>query len=148
MKVATKSKSAQAEVHGESFEQVKQRFALWRVNRKSGEHISNALWAAAVGVAQRHGLQRTAQELRIDYGGLKKRLERDGGAVVSTGPVPATEGNPRFVELFAPAAFGAGAAQTFECVVEMENARGGKMRVELRSLDGLAGLAGAFWSAQ
>ena len=138
MKMATKS--AQAGEHGESLEQVKRRFALWRESRKRGEHISNALWVAAVALVERHGLQRTAQELRIDYGGLKKRLER-GADPERTGKV-----GTQFVEMFAPPAFSA--APMTECIVEMENARGGKMRVELRSLDGLAGLASAFWNAR
>jgi hypothetical protein len=36
-----------------------------------------------------------------------------------------------------------------ECVVEVENARGAKMRVELNGagLAGLAGLCSVFWSA-
>lgn len=135
MKMATKS--AHAGEHGESLEQVKQRFVLWRGSRKRGEHISNALWVAAVALVERHGLQRTAKELRIDYGGLKKRLERDAD------PARLGKVKTQFVEMFAPPAFSA--APMLECIVEMENARGGKMRVELRSLDGLAGLASAFW---
>jgi len=137
MKTATKS--AQAGEHGESLEQVKQRFALWRASRKRGEHISGALWAAAVAMVERHGLQRTAQELRIDYGRLKKRLEHGAG----------TQSNDRpetgFMELLVPPAFGA--APMAACIVEMENARGAKMRVELKDIDALAGLASAFWSA-
>ena len=138
MKMATKS--VQAGEHVEGLEQVKQRFALWRESRKRGEHISNALWVAAVALVERHGLQRTAKELRIDYGGLQKRLER--------GADPARLGKleTQFVEMFTPPAFSA--APMSECIVEMENARGGKMRVELRNLDGLAGLASAFWSGR
>ena len=138
MKVTTKS--AQDAEHGESLEQVKQRFALWREQRERGEHVTGALWDAAVRMAERHGLLRTAQELRVDSGRLTKRLERGAALTPDCGP------GPRFVELFAPSV--ASAAPVVGCVVEMENTRGGKMRVELKSLDGLAGLASAFWSAQ
>jgi hypothetical protein len=138
MKVATKSE--QTGEHGESLEQVKQRFVLWREGRKRGERISNALWAAAVGLVERHGLLRTAQELRIDCDGLKNRIGRDAGSE------RIRKAQPQFVELFAPPALNT--APTAECIVEMENARGGKMRVELKSLDGLAGLASAFWGAR
>ena len=127
MKVAMKS--AQAAEDGESLEQVKQRFGLWREGRKRGERISGALWEAAVRMVEQHGLQRTAEELRIDCARLTKRLER---STIQNCP-ETTE--PRFVEMFAPPAFGADG--TCECIVEMENARGGKMRVELKSLDGL-----------
>lgn len=127
--------------HGESLEQVGKRFKRWREGRVRGEHIPEVLWAAAVGMAKQHGLHRVAQVLRVDYGRLKKRLERAGGAAqvgkVDTG----------FVELLvspAPAA-----ASLCECAVELENARGTKMRVELNGngLAGLAGLCNAFWSA-
>ena len=138
MKVATKS--AQAGEDGESLEQVKQRFALWRLGRKRGEHISGALWDAAVRLVGQHGLQRTAQELRVDCDRLKRRLE--GEAI----PALVSKAEHQFVEMFAPPALSA--TQTCACIVEMENARGGKMRVELKGLDGLAGLFNAFWSAR
>jgi hypothetical protein len=57
---------------------------------------------------------------------------------------------PRFVELFASAgrATPAGAARA-QCVVELDNARGAKMRVELdgQGLAGLSVLCSAFWAA-
>ncbi|MFC3110709.1 hypothetical protein ACFQAT_13385 [Undibacterium arcticum] len=138
MKATTKS--AEDVWPGESLEQVKDRFALWRKGRKRGERISNALWASAVGLVAQHGLQRTAQELRVDCNLLKKHIARNAG---STRTAKAAS---QFVELFAqPASSAVPAAQ---CVVEMENARGGKMRVELGNIDGLAGLASAFWSAR
>ena len=55
MKATTKS--AEDVGHGESLEQVKERFALWRQGRKRGERISSALWAAAVGLAEQHGVE-------------------------------------------------------------------------------------------
>lgn len=134
--------AAQAEQSDERLEQVKQRFALWRAGRKPGAHVTDTLWAAAVGLVARHGLMRVAQELGVDSGRLKKRLDRD------TVAVPAGRGGKRdiqFAELFAPAASApAGAA----CVVDMRNGRGGTMRVELANGDALAVLAGAFWSAR
>lgn len=134
--------AAQAERPDENLEQVKQRFALWRASRKPGAHVTDALWAAAVGLVAGHGLMRVARELGVDSGRLKKRLDR--GAVA----VPAGRGGKRdiqFAELFAPLATApAGAA----CVVDMRNGRGGTMRVELANGDALAVLAGAFWSAR
>ena len=135
------AKVEQARVRGESLEQIAQRFKRWRESRKRGEHIPPALWAAAVGLAKEHGLYRIAHALRLDHDGLKRRLESAGG-VARGGKV-----EPRFVELFAaPAATTAGVR---ECVVELENVRGAKMRVALNGngLAGLAGLCSAFWSA-
>ncbi|HEV2041358.1 MAG TPA: hypothetical protein VGT81_15220 [Casimicrobiaceae bacterium] len=130
-----------ATVHGESLEQVAQRFKRWREGRVRGEHIPAELWAAAVGMAKEHGVDRIAHELRVDHDGLKRRVERAGG-VARVGAL-----DTQFVELFAaPAATVAGMR---ECVVELENGRGARMRVELngKGLAGLAGLCSAFWSA-
>lgn len=128
---------------GESLEQVRGRFKRWRETRVRGEHIPAVLWAAAVGMALEHGLDRVAQELRVDYDGLKKRLGP------SVGALQASKGGTQFVELaFAPVP--PTAAQCLcECVIELQNVRGAKMRVELNGpgLASLAGLCSAFWSA-
>lgn len=135
--------AAQADQCDESLEQIKQRFTLWRAGRKRGAHVTDALWAAAVGLVARHGLMRVARELGVDSGRLKARLGR--------GPVatPARRGGKRevqFVELLAPPSAAAPAGTA--CVVDMHNGRGGTMRVELANGDVLVVLAGAFWSAR
>src|SRR5437867_1602477 len=112
---------------GETLEQVKQRFERWRASRKRGQHIPRALWSAAVSLTREHGVERIAQELRINYDRLKQRLESDG-AVMRAGGEAA-----RFVELLAPRAVGG-----CECLVELENARGAKMKMVLKGGD-LAG---------
>ena len=61
---------------GESLEQVAERFRHWRETRIRGEHVPSDLWAAAVGLAKEHGLQRIAHALRVDHDGLKRRVER------------------------------------------------------------------------
>lgn len=131
---------AQVGEHEESIEQVKERFALWRATRKNGAHLSPALWTAAVGLAQRQGLEWTARELHVDYARLKKRLEHHAG------PACAGKRDIDFVEILSPPIVST--ASSVDCIVLMENARGGKMRVELKNLDGLAALSCAFWNAQ
>jgi hypothetical protein len=134
--------AAQADQSDESLEQVRQRFVLWRAGRKRGAHVTDALWAAAVGLVGRHGLARVARELGVDSGRLKKRVER------ATVPAAGRDGKRevQFVELFAPPPANAPAGAA--CVVDMRNGRGGTMRVELANGDALAVLAGAFWSAR
>lgn len=127
---------------GESLEQVKQRFALWRAERQRGTHISAAFWAAAVGLVAQHGLRRVVQELGVDYGRLKKRFEQG----VTLPPAMSGAGKVQFVELFAAAPVGVAAPTA--CMIEMDNGRGAKMRIELKNLDALAGLTSAFWSAR
>ena len=59
-------KIEQASGHGESLEQVEQRFRRWREGRQRDERIPPALWAAAVDVAKEHGLHRIAHELHVE----------------------------------------------------------------------------------
>ena len=136
-------KGEETSVAGDSLEQVRQQLQDWRAGRKLGTPIPAPLWAAAVGAAREQGLHRVAVALHLDYARLKRRFEGD----VAMTPRAAVA--PRFVELFAPAASMTAAAGGAECVVEMNNARGAKMRVELNGqrLVGLAGLCSAFWSA-
>ena len=137
MRVITKS--GQAGGHDESLEQVKERFEVWRQSRQRGERVPCTLWAAAIDLAQRHGVQRTAQGLRVDCDRLKRHLERRAGSV------PAAPLETRFVEMFAAPVPGALSANA--CIVEMENAQGGKMRISLKGHEALASLTSAFWRA-
>jgi len=141
--MADTRKVQETSMTGGSLEHLRQQLQDWRAGRKLGEHIPASLWAAAVDAARERGLHRAAIELHLDYAGLKRRVER-GGATPPRGEVA-----PRFVELFPPAASMASAAERAECIVEMGNARGAKMRVELngQGLASLAGLCNAFWSA-
>ena len=70
----------QTDSHGESLEQVEQRFRRWRESRKQGHRIPAVLWAAAAGLAKRHGAHRVARELRLDYNGLNNRVGPVGPA--------------------------------------------------------------------
>jgi hypothetical protein len=123
------------------------RFVQWRETRVRGEHIPAALWAEAVEMTVEYGLDRVAQELHVDYDRLKKRLEQAGGEI------QANKGCTQFVELtFAsiPQSIPQAAPQSVcECAIELENARGAKMRVELNGngLAVLAGLCNTFWGA-
>lgn len=125
----------------QSLEALEQRLRHWRESRQRGERIPRALWEAAADLARVHGVHRTARQLHLSHADLKKRLEP------SRGPTQAGPGEPRFVELLgAPRATAAGPR---ECVIELENARGAKMRIELNAggLSSLSGLCSAFWSA-
>lgn len=138
------SKAVQTRVLGDGLSQLKRQFDQWRAGRKVGERIPVELWAGAVAAAVEHGSYRVAAELHLDYAVLKRR------AALADGKAPATQLAPRFVELLAPAGPTAPAvASQPECVVELENARGAKMRVELsgNGLCGLSTLCSAFWAA-
>ena len=100
-------------------EDVAARLAEWRQGRQKGAAIPDELWSAAIEVARRDGLGRTAAALRLDYGKLKRlMMAADGVAKKST--------SPSFMELIAPE--GAAVAQ---CAIEVEGRRA-KIRIELK----------------
>ena len=127
--------------HDESLNQVKERFNLWRETRTRGKHIPAHLWVAAVDLTKEYGLRRIANELHIDYSRLQKRL----APAVET--LQISKASTQFVEMtVAPAP--RLVAQS-ECVIELKNIRGAKMRVELNGIGiaGLADMCNSFWGA-
>jgi hypothetical protein len=137
-------KAVQVKAGADALTQLKERFATWRAGRKLGMRIRPELWAGAVEMVAVHGACRVAGELNLDYDMLKRRVALAGGKVSTT------ELAPRFVELFATAAsIPAPSASQPECVVELANAHGARMRVELngQGLVGLSALCSAFLAA-
>lgn len=121
-------------------QRTRRRFTHWRRTRKRGSPIPDALWAAAVELARDCGLNRTAQSLRLDYNALKKRLKS-----TSRHSSPRESSGPAFFELVPPAQ-----ALFPECVIELENRHGAKMRIHLKgaNIPDLAALSSAFWNTE
>ncbi len=121
-------------------EAAEKRFDAWRGTRKRGTRIPEHLWDCATKLAAEYGVARVAQVLRLDYYGLKKRLQdgssTDIGEVVS----PAT-----FVELSPPAP-----GTSAECVIDLANPYGSKMRVYLKGnhVAEVVGLCRDFWDVE
>ncbi len=126
----------------ETLEQAEALFRRWREGRRRGARIPKVLWASAVAMAERYDVERVAQRLRVDEERLTKHTQRAGGVARTGG------GELQFVEVLSGSA-SAAMRELRECVVELENARGGKMRVELsgQALGTLASLCTAFWGA-
>ena len=57
-----------------SIDEVRVRFEQWRQTRQGRARIPEELWAAAVGLARRNGVNRTAAALHLDGGKLKREL--------------------------------------------------------------------------
>ena len=119
-------------------ENVRRRFEAWRRGRTVRTRIPDPLWRAAVKAASTYGVHRTAKALRIDYYGLKRRVEE--GAM--SGSVPAGGDVTAFVELAGPLPTGPA-----ECLVELEDDSGAKMRVHLKGAEApdLVALSRSFW---
>jgi hypothetical protein len=102
-----------------SLEEARGRFEEWRSTRRGKARIPAELWSAAVEVARKEGINRTARELHVAWDDLKRR-------VVTTGEVRRQPVLPAFVELVAPQ------TQSIpECTLEVEG-RQGKPRIQLK----------------
>ena len=75
-----------------SLQEAKVRFEEWRNNRRGKARIPAELWSAAVEVAWKEGINRTARELHVAWDDLKRRMP-------ATGAVPQ---QTAFVELVTP----------------------------------------------
>ncbi len=137
-------------------ETLRRRFDRWRRSRKRGSPTPDRLWRPAVQAAGVYGLNRTATALRVNYHALKKQVER----AASGGDLPAEAGaasgdasdslvvsgdgraTATFLELAAPASRNAG-----ECILELENPGGAKMRIHLKGVEvpDLVALSRGFW---
>src|SRR5574337_707678 len=78
----------------EDFLNLQSRLAEWRSSHRPRSPLPEELWTAAVELARKHGLHRTARTLPMDYAGLRQRL----GPMKQRGVV-----RPHFVEVFPPA---------------------------------------------
>jgi len=122
-----------------SLSEVKEQFKIWRRTRKSPRPIPEKLWQAAVGLTATHSISQISKELVLDYSALKKRVPiKKKSTADKTSP-------PGFIELNLepPAAVS-------ECMVEMQDTLGGKMRMHFRGKPDfdLLELAKAFWRKQ
>jgi hypothetical protein len=130
-----------------SLEQVGLRLKHWRETRVRGARIPEELWTAVAGLARQVGVQRVAKVLHLDYVRLKNRVQGAGG-VVPAGKIDTRKVDTRFVEMVVspPSA----APGRCECAVELENAQGAKMRVQLsgNALGALDVVCRSFWGAR
>ena len=113
-----------AEQAGEAdrMEAARTQFEHWRGSRSRRSPIPDELWKLAISAAGQQGVNRTAQQLRLDAGKLKRLL------VAAEPRRSKTRRRPKFVELIAPAT-----VANPECVIEFESAAGSKIRVHWKA---------------
>ena len=115
--------------------EVKGQFKNWRRTRKNPWPIPEELLAAAVSLTANYTVKQISEELIIDYDDLKR-------ACTKRKKIRKKVPSPTFVELdFVQPAV------ALECIVEMEDMPGAKMRMHFRGkpdID-LLELAKAFW---
>jgi hypothetical protein len=118
-----------------NIDEVRTRFEQWRQTRQGRACIPDELWSAAVEVARRDGVNRTAAALHLDGGKLKRRM-------VASSPASRKAMPPAFVELMA-----SGTTSLPEYTIELEG-RNGKLRIRCQGVTAadLAELSRALWS--
>ena len=109
-----------------------ERIDRWRRTRGKPCRMPEGLWRAAARLAEKHGLNRVAAPLRLDYYNLKRWVEE--GTRRASASVP----KPTFVEV-RPAAAPAGS------VLELEKPGGKKLTLRLSAPLDVVALAEAFW---
>ena len=113
----------------------KVKFCDWRRLKKyPSEPIPEELWQIAEDLSQKHTINKVAKTLRLGYADLKKRVQKD--------LVPSTTHHIPFIELSNQHSF-----TQSECIIEMEDRSGAKMKMHFRGktdLD-LLEMGKAFW---
>jgi len=94
----------------------------WRERRRPRARIPEELWREAAQLACVHGINRTAGALRLDYYALKKRAAAAPGS---------GERAPQFVEVLP----GGMSAPRADCMIEIQETGGAKMRIHLQGGD-------------
>ena len=118
-----------------SVDEVRSRFEEWRQNRQGRARIPDELWAAAIELARRDGVNQTAAALRLDGGKLKRLMTTD--RAIGDRPAP-----PAFLELKP-----SGTSGLPEYTLELEG-RNGKLRIHCKGITAaeLVALSRALWA--
>ena len=100
----------------------RERFEKWRSKQKTRTRLPEPLWSAAVKLARQYGVNRTARTLRLDYNGLKKRME----STICNAPVQASV-KPAFLQLLSSEL-----TAVAECAIERQDPNGVTIRLHLK----------------
>jgi hypothetical protein len=115
------------------------RIEQWRQVRRHREPMPETLWTLAARLARQHSVARIARFASLDYYSLKERSDALDRSRIQA------ERRPAFVEVALPSP-----ASISECIVELEHARGDRMRVHVKGgpAPDLAALSRSFWSTE
>lgn len=120
-------------LYREDVGQVRRRWTEWRSSHAVRSRLPEELWAAAVDLAQRDGIDATARALDVDKPSLRKwtdRLQPRRQTKPRRSPQRQRANTlPAFVELLA-----SGSSTATSCVVEVQSPRGAKLRLELKGI--------------
>jgi hypothetical protein len=107
----------------ESIEDIQEKFKQWRLARiNPRERIPAALWQSAAILAKDHSINAVAKALRLNGQDLKKQVAKYFGEHQVKTEVPSG-----FIELSCEAP-----VSSAECIIELADQKGEKMRITLR----------------
>jgi hypothetical protein len=113
----------------EPIAQLQRQLDEFRSTHSTGTKLPEPVWQAAVELARQHGVYAVAHPLRLDYMGLKNRLDGSHSPQPNTAqPRAKRRAKPAFVELVAQHP-----ATLDEFVIEFESSRDGKMRIQWKA---------------
>jgi len=117
--------SAPPTTSASTLKEVKQQFKIWRKTKIGRERIPASLWQAAVEVFKTgdHSLHRISKTLHLNQTALKQYVQQQCPRAIKV----EHEETPSFIELELDSSL-----PVSECVIEMEDTTGAKMRMCLR----------------
>jgi len=98
---------------------VQRKLTHWRQRHHRGARIPEGVWREAAKLASMHGINRIARALRLDYYSLQKHVPARARSDTHA---------PEFVELLP----GGLPAPRPECLIEVEDGSGAKLRIHLQ----------------
>jgi len=110
-----------------TFIEIRQQLEMWRSTSKKGKAIPKQIWDSTVRLAQEYGVSSASKELRLSYNDLKKRVYS-----FHTQKREKEISKSSFIELDLN-----GSTSPEECIVEMEDNRGSKMKIHIKGQNGL-----------
>jgi len=118
---------------------VKLSFEGWRSSKAKGRRIPQNLWEEAIVLYPEFSVGKISTTLSLSHTDLKKRVKNK----IEKASVPSNKPVPTFVELD----FSSPCPPVSECVVEMEDGKGAKMRMCFRGKTDfdLLELGKSFW---
>lgn len=100
---------------------LRRRLTVWRRSHRRGARLPESLWSEAASLAWKHGHNRTARALGLDYNSLKKHMGAVSGRKEKLSPAA-----PSFVEFLSPC--------PVECSIEVEKPDGTKFRLSAKGV--------------
>src|SRR6267154_4826953 len=127
--------ASEAASYRDDVEQARRRFVEFRETHAARSRLPEQLWAAAAKLARRDGIAATARVLGVDRPSLQKWTDRLEPRASTKSPKSPRrhrlDGSaaPAFVELLA-----ASTGTATGCLMEVESASGGKLRLDLKTI--------------